>query len=323
MHTILHKLGHTPRWVVTTVFFALIAVFLVFYLRSVNWHRLESLSINWSYIVIGSLLGLLFRYFGAYIWRVILRALGAATLPSYGISTDVYAQAWMGRYIPGTVTWIAGKVYLASTWGISKSRLAVASLLEGGSQVAAITFVSFMLLGFDSRLRVLSQGAKIALIVLGLLVLIVLIPYIFNLIIRRAFWLLKRRSVPDELYINGSAVMRSFWLYCIGALLSGASCFFVVWSIAPHLHFHAIWFITGAFGLATVAGMAAPFAPSGLGIRDGLQLVLLTAIMPKELALAATVLVRLWSVAVDVLFFALTRPFVHKRPKPTKEVSAA
>jgi len=304
--------------VVTGVFFALILVFLAFYLRSIDWHKLDQLSINWWLILAGTVIGLLFRYFGAYIWRVILRALGAHELPHYGISTDVYAQAWMGRYIPGTVTWIAGKVYLASTWGVSKSRLTVASLLEGGSQVAAITFVSFILIGFSPRLHVLSLGAKLSLIALGLLVLIILIPRVFNTCIGWAFKVLRGRDVPDELAINGPSVSRSFGLYSIGALISGLSCFLVVWAIDPQLHFSDLWFVIGAFGLATVAGMAAPFAPSGLGIRDGLQLVLLTAIMPKETALAATVLVRLWSVAVDVLFFGLTRPFVHRRATASK-----
>lgn len=312
----MRAISRTPRWVWSMVFFALIVWFLVLYLQSIDTNKLRQLTIDWKYIAIGSALSLIFRYWGAFIWRVILRALGANHLPSFTTTTDVYARAWMGRYIPGTVPWIAGKVYLASTWGISKSRLAVASLLEGGSQVLAITFVSFLVLGFDPRLNVLKPAAKLSLIFLGLLLLVVLIPKVFNGFIHLAYRLVKRKTVPDELRINTSAVIRSFVLYALGALLTGASCFFVILAVAPHLAFSDIWFVIGAFGLATVAGMAAPFAPSGLGVRDGIQLALLTAILPKETALAATILLRLWSVAIDLLFLLTTRSAFFKARLP-------
>ena len=308
VHGMLTALKRTPRWVISLIFFALVAVFLALYLQSIEWDKITALSMNWQRIIYATFVGLLFLFLGAYIWRVILRALGATNLPGYGATTDVYARAWMGRYIPGTVTWIAGKVYLASQWGISKSRLSVASLLEGGSQVGAFTFVAFMLLGFDSRLDVLSTATQILLVSLGVLVLIVLIPSVFNRILHTTFKLFRRKDVSDELKINNAAVSRAFGLYILGAFLSGAASFLVIWSVIPGLDFADFGFIIGTFCLATVAGMAAPFAPSGLGIRDGVQLVLLTAIMPKEQALAATVLVRLWSVCLDVIFLGITRP---------------
>lgn len=316
MPSLLRTIKRVPRWIWSALFFTLIAIFLLAYLRTIDTDKLRKLQINWVMLGIGTVVELGFLYLGAFIWRVILRALGATKLPHYHTTTDVYARAWMGRYIPGTVTWIAGKVYMASTWGISKSRLAVASLLEGGSQVLAITFVSFIVLGFDPRLRVLSVAARLSLVGLGLLVLIVLIPRVFNGFIRFAYTFVKRREAPSELHINGPAVVRSFSFYCIGGVLSGAASFFVIKSIDPTLALHNITFVIGAFGLAGVAGMAAPFAPSGLGIRDGLQLALLTAILPKETALAATILIRLWSVAVDFIFLGLTRSAIFNKLLP-------
>lgn len=296
-----------PRTAWSTLLFGLVIVFLVVYLRSIDIDRLRAIDIDWSWLFVASLFGITFRYLGAYIWRVILMSLGSDHLPRYAVTNDVYARAWMGRYIPGTVTWIAGKVYLASNWGISKSRLAVASLLEGGVQVVAITFVSFLLLGFDPRLDTLSTAAKLLLIGLGFAVLLILTPGVFNRLISLVYRTVKRRPVPKELGINNQAVSRSFALYTLGALLSGVASFYVVKAVVPTLGSEDLLFVIGASGLAAVAGMAAPFAPSGLGVRDGLQLLLLTAIMPKELALASTVVLRLWSVALDILFLGLTR----------------
>lgn len=61
----------------------------------------------------------------------------------------------------------------------------------------------------------------------------------------------------------------------------------------------------GAFNLAGAIGMLAIAVPSGLGVRDGIQLILLGVIMPPEIALAITVAARLWSLLIDVLFFVI------------------
>lgn len=305
------QLKRLPRWLVTSVFFGLVIVFFAFYLQDIDYDTLTQLSFDWSYFAIAVLLGLAFLFLGAFIWRVILRALGADALPHVSVSNSVYARSWMGRYIPGTVTWIAAKVYLASTWGISKSRLSVASLLEGASQVLALTFVGFILLGFDARFDAVSGPAKFGLIGLGLLVLIVLVPAVFNRLLGAAFKIIGRRPASHELRINGKAVGSAFGLYVIGGLIYGAASFFVIRSIAPEVVLSDIWFVIGAFSLASVAGMAAPFAPSGIGIKDGFQLVLLTTILPLEIALAATILIRLWSVAIDILFLGMTTLLNH------------
>ncbi len=289
------------------VFFVLIVVFLVLYIRSIDFDKIRAIRPNWWYVGLATVVSLLFRYLGIVVWRGILRDLGSKELPSFAVMADVYATSWMGRYIPGTVTWIAGKVYLASAWGISKSRLAVASLLEGGVQVAALTFVSFLLLGFDKRFDVLSGGAKLLLMLLGIGVLVVLIPAVFNHLFVLAFRVLKRGSPHADLHINGRAVTRAFALYTVGGFLSGGACYLVAKAVMPSLPLDTYLYVVGSFGLATVAGMAAPFAPSGLGIRDGVQLVLLTAVMPKELALVATIFIRLWSVVADALFLGIAR----------------
>ncbi len=302
----MQKLKRIPKSLISILFFGLIIAFLAIYLQSIDFAKLRNLPFHADRFVAAIAFGLGFMYLGAYVWRVILRALGATKLPSYRETTKVYARAWMGRYIPGTVTWIAGKVYLASGWGISKSRLSVASILEGGSQVLGTVFVSFLLLGLDSRLDVLPASAKVGLIGLGLLVLLVLVPHIFNRILAIGFRIVGRRPASDELQINSKAVSRSFGLYVIGSLIYGCASFMVIASIAPSLQLSDLGFVIGAVGLANAAGMAAPFAPSGLGIKDGLLLVLLAAILPKETALAATIMIRVWSVVLDVLFLALS-----------------
>jgi len=294
-----------PKRLVNVMLFSLIILFFVLYLRNVDFSKISDIDLSWGYIALATLISLLYRYWGAFIWRTILHALGAQNLPNFTILSHIYAKAWMGRYIPGTVTWIAGKIYLAHKVGISKSRLAVSSLLEGGMQIISLMVVSMLLLGFDPRLDVIPFQIKILMILLGLGLLVFLSPPIFNRLVHIAHVLVKKKEPDEELRINNKAVLRSFVLYAGGAFIAGASYFFMTRGLAADTSWREFLFIVGAFNLAGALGMVAIFTPSGLGVRDGVQLVLLSLIFPKEIALVITIFSRLWSAIVDVLFYLL------------------
>jgi hypothetical protein len=251
------------------------------------------------------------------IWRVILRALGSEKLPSYALMTDVFAKAWISRYIPGTVTWIAGKVYMAASYGISKSRLAVSSLLEGGMQIVAAVVISLLLIGFNPHLSTIPLVVRLLVVLVSIACLFVLFPPVFNRLLHIAHVAIRKQKPSDELRINGSAVIRSFLLFAVGTFINGTANYYIVAAISQHQSLSLYFYFVGAFGIAGAIGMAVPFLPSGLGIRDGVLLVLLTAVMPKDIALAVTVFTRLWQVGVDVLFLGAAVFF--RRLLPVKE----
>lgn len=289
--------------IITPLFLALIILFFVFYLRDVDFSTITNIDISIPLLLIATVLSLSFRYLGVFIWRFILKKLGAKDLPKFNILANVYAKSWMGRYIPGTVTWIAGKIYFASQHGISKGRLGVSSLLEAGIQISATMSLSLLILGFDPRLDVFSVEIKLLLVVIGLSSLMLLWPPIFNRLLKLAYKILKRKQPSEEIHVKASLVLKSFGFYLIGSLVAGVSYYFLTASIYPEISPEAMLFIIGAFNLSSALGMATPFVPSGLGVRDGMQLVLLSVIMPKEIALAVTIFSRLWSALVDVIFY--------------------
>lgn len=300
-----------PTKLVSFAFIGCAVIFFALYVRSVDWHRLSHLHFALGYLIAATIFATAFRYWGVVIWRYILNDLGASGLPRFVVMAHVYAKAWMGRYIPGTVTWIAGKVYMASSHGISKSRLAISSLLEGGMQIIAVMVVSMLLLGFDARLNVIPPLYKGLMVLCALCLLVILTPAIFNRIVGIAFRILRGKAVHGELLINGKSVIRSFFLYAAGSFILGLAEFFITRTIDPTIPWHDFWFIVGAFNIAGALGMLAIGVPSGLGVRDGAILLLLSAIMPKEVALAVTVTSRLWIAFADVIFFA-TAIAVHK-----------
>jgi glycosyltransferase 2 family protein len=295
-------------------FFSFAAIFLGLYVSTIDYGSISRLKLNWWLLVASTLLAISYRYWGVLVWRVILSELGATSLPSFRVLSSVYAKAWMGRYIPGKVTWIAGKVYLASGFGISKSRLAVASILEGGVQITAVLAISMILLGLDPRLDVIPRLAKIVMVVTALFCLGLLYPAIFNRLAHAGYLIIKKRAPGPELRINGRAVTKSLLLYSAGALISGTSFYVLASAVDPAITSEMALYLVGAYSMSGAIGMATPLLPSGVGVRDGVLLVLLTIAMPAEIAVALTVLSRLWSAIVDILYFAFATAVVKCSP---------
>ena len=304
----------TPSWlygdrakkVVPLVFYILLVIFLYLYLRSIDWAKLHNLHVLWSYLMLASTIGLVSRYWSILVWLVLLWGLGARDLMrSLRQLMYVYAKSWLGRYIPGTAPWILGKIYFASRHGIPKEKLAVSSLLEGALQIVVLLVISFGMLLFDARFGVINGDLRLLLAGITVLCLVALAPPVFNWFVSQAYRLIRHRPLDRGHLASGATIARGALLYAGGALLNGLSFFFITKSLDAGLSYHNLLFVMGASNLAGALGMLAIFIPSGIGVREGVQLVLLSAIMPKEIALVVVVVSRVWSVAVDLLFFGL------------------
>lgn len=301
------KITRSARVITPIIFYTLFFVFLALYIRSLDFSQLESIRVNWLYLGVASIFGLAFRYWGVFIWVVLLRSFGAKNLGSKIRLAYVYSKSWLGRYIPTPAAWMMGKVYFASKHGISKNKLAVSSLLEGALQVIVVMIVSFVMLIFDRRLDVIEPKFKILMFLVICAGIITMIPKVFNTIVSKAYRILKKKTFDPEHHASGSIVTKGAFLYTIGALISGASLFFIAKAVYPSLGYDNLIFVMGVGNLAGAASMLAVFAPSGLGVREGIQLVLLSLIMPREFALIITVVTRLWGVAIDFMFYGINR----------------
>lgn len=290
------------------IFYGLVLLFLVSYFNSIDFSNIDFASLSVGYLFLASIVALAFRYWGVYIWQTLLKDLGESSrVPRFSILAAIYSKAWLGRYVPGSVTWIAGKVYLASQVGIPKSRLTVASLLEGSMQIIAIAAVSLVLISFDSRFDVVPVELRFLLISAGGLLIVAIKPSIFNWVIARAYRIFFSRTPPKDLKTNNKAAVRSFALYSLGAFITGTSYFLLTKSIEPTTSWSLYLYLVGAYNLAGVAGMLTPLLPSGIGVRDGVQFLLLSLVFPSDVALALTVISRLWSFLIDIIFFLIAQ----------------
>lgn len=285
------------------VFYVLLAVFLFLYVRSVDWAQLAGLHWNWGWVVVATLISLGFRYWGVGIWFFLLRRLGATGLQGSGVAlTSVYAKSWMGRYIPGAATWIVGKVYFASKHGVSRARLGVSGLLEGALQIAATLALALVLLLIDPRTHALDPWIIVLMIAAFVACVVCLVPRVFVFLIGLALRILRRKPLDADVRPGLGTVLGGAGLYVAGAILSGSAYYFITLAVYPSLAASDAAFVIGAASMASAISMLAVFAPGGLGVREGVQALLLGLVMPGPVALVVVVVTRVWSLAVDALF---------------------
>lgn len=300
------------------LFYAALLVFLYFYLRGLDFAQLRGHRIEWLYLLAGCCIGLIARYLGVFIWFTLLKSLGAKDLHrNIPQLIYVYAKSWLGRYIPGTAPWILGKIYFASQHGIPKNKLAVSSLLEGGLQIVVTMALSILLLMFEPRISVIPM--ELRLLMIGVLVVCVLAmsPAIFNRLVSLLYRLIRKKDLPKEDLATRHSIAKGAALYTIVALISGVALFFIAKAVYPELGYSNALFVMGAGNLAGAVSMLAVFAPSGIGVRESIQLVLLSTIMPVEFALLVTIITRLINVILDLLFFLISRLYLGVSQRKT------
>lgn len=287
-------------------FYAIVAIFLGIYISNLDWQRLSSISVNWGWLLLATLIGIATRFWFAKIWVFFLNQSGhtltkAETIELY----KVYAKSWLGRYIPGSVAWVAGKVYFASKLGISKSRLAISSFIEAVLQIVTVLLTASLLLVFDPRSYQLAGGWLWLVIGFAILGFVALLPPVLRIYASAAYNFLRKAQLDQKLIPGNKTLGAGILMFVVSSMLSGFAFYLVTLAIAPEVGIEQLLFILAASNLASAISMVAIFAPAGVGVREAIQIAALVFVMSPEQALAAALMMRVLSILWDGFFLAL------------------
>lgn len=230
-------------------------------------------------------------------WEKLSSSFGL-TAPRAKAARAFYASQ-LGKYIPGKFGLVL--IRLNAYRGYSRKKVAIATGVEYiASFISACILVllalSFPDTGFPDYLNWLAP-------VLLILLLVALWPPILKRFSNFLLRLLRR----DEIDIVPSfGRMLSFvMLYVIVGLFFGLSLFLVLNSLET-LEFRYYLAVTGTFWAAALIGIAAVFAPSGIGVREGVLIVVLPAFVPEPAVIVGAILIRLVLVGAELSLAGLT-----------------
>jgi glycosyltransferase 2 family protein len=210
------------------------------------------------------------------------------------------ALAWLGRYLPGKIGLLTGKLGLMTSHSVSMRALGFTVLYEQFAFVATGLALAVCMpataLGLGGALAQAWDGALFWRIPSAVLIGACIVP---GMRVLRALAGLK-----------GPAAIRQEWpvplLYLIAHASAGAGLFACLRSL-PGIDETGLSmaYVVGLLAAANVAGILAVFAPAGLGVREGVLVAGLAPWLPIPEAVIVAALLRVLSVLGDLGFSAM------------------
>lgn len=241
----------------------------------------------------------------AWAWRQLLAALGSHR----GLLelNQILLTTQIGKYLPGNVGQHIGRAGMALSRGIQPSPLVASIAYEMLLLMLAgvLTGTVAGLLSPAGKRALQGHGATMALIFAIAFACLMLVP-----IAGRVLPPLMRRLSAGagaitavDLRLGVSPALSAFAAYVTCYLLIGAGIGLLATSMFPHVPLD-LALLVAAFAIAWVAGFVTPGAPAGLGVREGVLILMLGGSLGAAAATALILALRLATMLGDILCLA-------------------
>ena len=239
-----------------------------------------------------------FSYFiQIWAWYIITLKLDIALPIGETLQSWFYSQ--LGKYLPGKVWLLLSRFYFYESKGMARKRISVALYLEMAAVIVAAGLIFLAALILFKEMEPFYSGGQFWCWVPAfiLLAFIFLHPRVLQGILN---WILAQfKKEPIFLSISYPNILWILFV-CIVAWMIGGIGFYLfvdaVYPVAPQY----ILFLTGALAISSTLGLIAIFAPSGLGVREGALVYLLSFMMAAPVAVIISILTRLWMTLIEI-----------------------
>ncbi len=286
---------------------ALATYFLWFAARSMDAKALASLESPRVLASVGvaALMYALIIPISAWAWARLLAHQGEAW--GVGRLAGLMGIMQLAKYVPGNVAQHASRAALALRAGMGGRALAVTVVQETVLATAASLMVGLPALALSAPgLTQIPEGARVPMLVAGaLLALAVLVLGSVTvaparLACHRSRW---ARALGRAGGLPGpAATLPAIVAYMVNYLLIGLGLWLVARAAGLPVQVD-LALVTAAFSLAWLLGFLAPGAPAGLGVREGIMLILLAGAAPDPDLLLFVMLARAVTLLGDGVCF--------------------
>lgn len=304
------RLWQRPRYrrLVQLIWMASIAVFVGAAVYQ-NWHVIESVPKTWdtaALLGVALVAALLRRLAGALRWAWVVMLCGdEASRVSMGTSLRVYFVANLATYLPGTYWFIPGRMVLNRRHGMDAIQTGIGVLMEQLLLVLSGALVAVMVL--DVLVEGIGYSSSVlpwmtAAIVLGL---IAIHPRCFQWLICQMGRVMRIEAKPMSLSY-AKLMLLLLWSIVIW-VLGSVSLLYVARIFAPTFGLDHLTEFAGIFSVSWLTGFFTPFAPGGIGVREGVMGLALSAMgLPIALGVVIAMVSRLVIVFEDLVWAAIS-----------------
>jgi uncharacterized membrane protein YbhN (UPF0104 family) len=303
-----HKSSPGKRWYSLILFIAVISGVTYYIYTAFGDLSGFNYNLNWTYLFISFFFTVVAYLVQMIIWLYLARSFGIKF--SFLTAANAWSLSQLGKYIPGKIALLLIRMDIHQE--VSKRTMAVATLVEFITTMTASCLLVLLSISFIPEWSSSSSIRWVASI-LTCLFLIILYPPILKKITNLAFRLIKRKpldSLPPYLLL-----LKLVGANMVVGLPYGLGLFFAFNCFYP-VSWDYFLIITGVYYAASLAGVAAIFAPAGIGVREGIVFLILPALISKPVVIFATILTRIIITLTELflasLFFLLDRYSTQK-----------
>ncbi len=281
--------------IVKALFLVAVFVFMGRYFYK-NWDDIKSLDLdlNWGVFAGSMLLYFAYKLTLASLWHYITW-LDKASI-RYPDAITAYLYSILGKYIPGKVFMLAARIPAYEEKGVPMRKVTVCFLLENVCTLLGAGFLFLISLFFFPN--DLLKDYLFAVVIFVVVFFICINPKIINFFLRIAGKLMKKNDM--EIPFNYLQMIKVVLLFICNWLIVGTGFYMLICSIYP-LPISQWLYVGGIFGLSAIIGILSIFAPSGIGVREGILILGLNLVMPNEYSVIISIVSRLWATIAELI----------------------
>jgi len=319
----------TLRRIAGYLFAAAILFFLARALAQ-TWDELSVSGFRFNFdaprVAVSLALLVLARVFAVEAWRRIFWMLGEKL--AFTFAMRVWFLSNLARYVPGNVWQVAAMIALVNEKGVSKTNAFLSQVIYTAISLSICGLFGLLYLLIrpeiletltgNYQLPITAYAAPVAAVAFTALILILASPRVLRLIIAMTARLTRRElSAPPTTFARGlipPLYASALWL------TNGVAFYLFVSAIADQPLAHLPAFIAINAGAYWI-GYASFITPSGLGFREGALALMLAPFFPTPVAVALSLVTRVWSTAGELLGVVLVWSGPRRAPRAAAEKS--
>ncbi|AHY46035.1 Uncharacterized protein family (UPF0104) [Rubrobacter radiotolerans] len=277
----------------------LVAVFLVRALVA-SWDEVREYEWRLDLPYLALSVGLMFLYYAQQWggWRLVMRSFGDPLTRSESVA--IWFATILGRYVPGSVAMVAGRVVMCGRRGIPARDTLASIVYENALILISALIVTAASVPFWPDF--VYRNYALLLLALAPVGLVMLHPTVFRKATSFVLVRVGREPLQKTLPFG-----RVFWLllYYIGGWVLLGLAFAALTNAVADVSLEDLALLIGGYAFAWEVGFLSIVTPSGLGVKEGVLGLVLSLILPTPAVLAVVVLSRLWQTLVELFCAAV------------------
>ncbi|WP_160309627.1 lysylphosphatidylglycerol synthase domain-containing protein [Rubrobacter aplysinae] len=241
-------------------------------------------------------------------WRLVMRSFGDPL--DRADSMHIWYSTILGRYVPGSVAMVAGRISLCRRRGIPASTTFASIVYENALILITALLITVVCVPFWPAFRHTEYTLFLAALVPVCLAL--LHPAVFGRLANRL--LLKLGRPRLEATLSYGRVLALIPYYLMGWALLGLGFAALAASVA-RVGAGDLALLVGGYAFAWEVGFLSVVVPSGIGVKEGMLTAISALAFPLPVAVALAALSRLWQTLAELTAAGLAWAFARRRAR--------